>query len=345
MLESEVQGDRQGNEALLRAVVEVALDPAARRVARGDQPRAGGAQVVVSGAHLRGEALVLERQRRGRARRAHQLAVVEQRRVVHDRRDRSAVTRDPGHGTAAAVAGRRQRHGVPPGVDVAARVGQPVGERERVVAQRLGQRVARAHAAEPLEQRAHGSRAREAGAHQAHQEGERHRGDHDDQHGIDDFRDLVGAERQRQHAAHAHHGHGGARPRDGRERAPLHLAERPPAADQHEAQAGEQDDRDDQADGLHDRRSRVAVPDQQQVVRAVPAVVRLRGDEHGQQRDARSRPPSPGSRPPARSPAPPGRSGRRPACARGRRSRASRGAGRACTPTPCRRCSARRGTT
>ena len=63
------------------------------------------------------------------------------------------------------------------GVDVAAGSRQPVGERERRVAQRLGQRVAHAHAAEPLEQRAHGARAREARAHQPDQERERQRGD------------------------------------------------------------------------------------------------------------------------------------------------------------------------
>jgi hypothetical protein len=72
-----------------------------------------------------------------------------------------------------------------------------------VVSKRLRQRLARAHPAEPLEQGADGARPRQAGAHQTHQEGEWQRGYQDDQHGIDDLRELVGAESDREHAGDA----------------------------------------------------------------------------------------------------------------------------------------------
>ena len=48
------------------------------------------------------------------------------------------------------------------GVDVAARIRQPVGEREPGIAERLGQRVAHARAAEALHERADRAGAREA---------------------------------------------------------------------------------------------------------------------------------------------------------------------------------------
>ena len=304
-------------------------------VAGGDQPRARGAQVVVASAQFGGQALVLERERRGRARRAHQLALLQQCRVMHDRRDRCSVALDLGH--RAVSARSRQLHSVPARIDIASRVGQPVGERERVVAQRLGQRVARADPAEPLEQRADRARPRQARAQQAHQEGERQRRDQHDQHDIDDLRQLIGAESDREHAGHAHNRDRGPRPHDRSKRAPLDPAETAPASDQHHAQTGEQDHRDDKANRLHDRRRRATIPGQQQVVRAVTTVVRPRGHDCRRQRQSDRRRPAQGPPRHARAPGARGRSGTRPACAPARRSRARRRAARACTPTPHRR--------
>ena len=224
VLAREVEHDRERDEALLGAVVQVALEPPARRVTRRHEPRARRLQLVDPCAQLGGEPLVLERERRRRAGGAHQLAVVVERRIVDDRGDRLAVALDLRDRTA--VAGHRQRHGVALCVDVAAGVGQPVGERERVVAERIGERVARADPAEPSEQGVHRARAREAGAQQPGEEGERQRGHEDDQHRVDGIRHLLGAEQDRDRDEQAEGADRRSDPQDGGERAALHLPER-----------------------------------------------------------------------------------------------------------------------
>ena len=108
----EPQRQRERDEVLLGAVVEVALDPAARVVAGGDQPGARGAQLLVAGAQLGVEALVAQREPGRRAGRAHELGLLEQRGVVDDRGDRRAVVVDLGDGA------RRQVGGMAVGVDV-----------------------------------------------------------------------------------------------------------------------------------------------------------------------------------------------------------------------------------
>ena len=92
------EGERERHEPLLRAVVEVALEPAALAPADLDEPRARRAHLLHLGAQLRLEALVLERQRGGRAGLAHALGVVQQGRVVDDRGDPPPVAVDLGDG-------------------------------------------------------------------------------------------------------------------------------------------------------------------------------------------------------------------------------------------------------
>ena len=90
----ELELERERDEALLGAVVEVALEPPALRVARRDQPLARRAQLREAGPRLGVQVLVLERDRRGRADGLDQLRILVERRVVHERRDLAAVALD-----------------------------------------------------------------------------------------------------------------------------------------------------------------------------------------------------------------------------------------------------------
>ena len=76
--------DAQRHEALLGAVVQVALDAPPLGVAGLEDPLARGAQLAL-------EVTVLDRQERGRRRCAHQLGILRQRLVDHHRRHRPAV--------------------------------------------------------------------------------------------------------------------------------------------------------------------------------------------------------------------------------------------------------------
>ena len=128
------QGQRSSyderEQALLGAVVEVALDAAARRVAGLDDPRTRRAQVLELGEHLGAEPLVVDRERAAapisrsrscapgaprRGSRARGLAVADDRR------------RRPPRRSAARPAGPR--------VDVPLRDRQPIGDFEALVAE------------------------------------------------------------------------------------------------------------------------------------------------------------------------------------------------------------------
>ena len=61
----ETERDGKRHEALLRAVVQVALDTATLGVTGGDDPAARGTNLRELGSHHGGEALVLEHDRRG----------------------------------------------------------------------------------------------------------------------------------------------------------------------------------------------------------------------------------------------------------------------------------------
>ena len=103
---------RQRDEALLGAVVEVALEAAALAHRDLDEPRPRRLQLLDPGAQLGLEALVLELQRRRGRRGADEARVVAQRGVVDDRADALAVALDLGDGPAAGPefgAGRSTR--------------------------------------------------------------------------------------------------------------------------------------------------------------------------------------------------------------------------------------------
>ena len=133
------QRHRDRDQPLLGAVVQVALDPAALGVGGVDQPRARRLELDQPGPQLGLQALVLQRQARRGAHRAHELGVVLEHRIVHQRGDRLAVAFDERRAAAAVVLGQPDRGAV--AVDVAALGREPEGQLERGVAQRPGERL------------------------------------------------------------------------------------------------------------------------------------------------------------------------------------------------------------
>ena len=135
--QAQLEGDR--DEALLRAVVEVALEPAPLRVARGHDPLTGGVQLHDAGGQLGLEALPLERDPGGRADPLEQFRLVGQRGVVES----AATGRRPLR--PASRRGRSRRLETLPGSRPCRRKHQSAAasrEHERRVAERLPERLA-----------------------------------------------------------------------------------------------------------------------------------------------------------------------------------------------------------
>jgi hypothetical protein len=175
------QGEGEGDELLLGAVVEVALDAPPRRVGALDDPRPRGAQLLHVGAQLGVEALVLQRQRGRAAHRAHELGLVGDRRRVDQQRDRAAALIDR-RADPARARGRR-REGIAALVDPLRALGQPVRQLQRRVAEGVGERGAQRAAAAGAEARdevADGRGRGHSAAQQAGEEGEGHHGQRDD---------------------------------------------------------------------------------------------------------------------------------------------------------------------
>ena len=103
----EPERHRDRHQPLLRAVVQVALDPPPLGLRGLDDPRARRAQLLEPGAQLGLQALVLEREPGRRAGRGDELGLVGQRRVVDERRDPPALAPDLRHGPLGAVRQRR----------------------------------------------------------------------------------------------------------------------------------------------------------------------------------------------------------------------------------------------
>jgi hypothetical protein len=94
--------------------VEVALDPPALRLRRLDEPRTRGLEIGQPGQQLGPQPLVLERERGGGADRVHQLGVVAQRRVVHERGDRLALALEERRHPGLPRAGQAHRRAARP---------------------------------------------------------------------------------------------------------------------------------------------------------------------------------------------------------------------------------------
>ena len=135
----ELEREPDPEQALLGAVVEVALEPPPLGVSGLDDAGAGGAHLGELGAELRLQARVLEREARGGADRLEELGLVQERRVVDERGDASAVMLEHGDRTSFA---RGHVERAPARIDVALVRGQPESELERRIAERAGDRVA-----------------------------------------------------------------------------------------------------------------------------------------------------------------------------------------------------------
>ena len=137
----ELEREADPEQALLRAVVEVALEPPPLGVAGLDDARAGGAYLGELGAQLGLEARVLEREARGGARPPRRARA----RRASAGSWTSAATRSAVRARARVTARPvtwLTSSGLPAGIDVALVRGQPEGELERRIAERAGDRVA-----------------------------------------------------------------------------------------------------------------------------------------------------------------------------------------------------------
>ena len=110
------QLQRDRNQSLLRAVMQVTLEPAALGVAGRDDPLARRLHLGEPGLRLLQQALVLERHRRRRPDGLDHLRILVERRVVDERRDLTALVLDRCAGSV--VGDRRHQHWPPGRVDV-----------------------------------------------------------------------------------------------------------------------------------------------------------------------------------------------------------------------------------
>ena len=187
MLLEQAELERERDQPLLGAVVEVALEPLALLLSGLDHAPARAPQLLEPRLQLGLQARVLERDRGGRADRIEQLRLVVQRRVVDQRRhgapSRSiSVTRSAGLGLG-------QLHRVAVEIGPALELRQPVGERQRRVAQRSGERFCGdpvgARSARRRTSRSPTPDAREARVQQPDQERERREPDDHEGHPAD----------------------------------------------------------------------------------------------------------------------------------------------------------------
>ena len=123
----ELEREPDPEQALLGAVVEVALEPPSLGVSGLDDAGTGGSHLGELGAEFRLQARVLEREARGGADGLEELGLVQERRVVDERGDTSAVVLEHGDG-ASFARGHVER--APAGIDVALVCGQPESELE-----------------------------------------------------------------------------------------------------------------------------------------------------------------------------------------------------------------------
>jgi hypothetical protein len=171
----QLQRDRERDQTLLGAVVEVALEPAPFGVTRLDDARTRGAELFEPGTKVRLQTLVLERDPGRGGDRADQLRLVAERTVVDERRHTDPVSLHERREPPVAVRGERNR----PAVDVHVRVvlRNPVGECERGIVKRPGERVPqgarRTCLAQLDEEVAHGGSC-QPGAQEPGEKGNRH---------------------------------------------------------------------------------------------------------------------------------------------------------------------------
>ena len=125
------------DEPLLRAVVQVSLEPTALLIAGADDPRPRRAQLVHPGSQLGRQPFVLERDPGGGDDRVEQFALLCQRRVVDDRGNALTVLLHHGQEPLAIVGGKLELLAV--AVGVGAELRQPVRQGQRRISERFGE--------------------------------------------------------------------------------------------------------------------------------------------------------------------------------------------------------------
>ena len=136
----EAECDGEGDESLLRPVVEVALESAPLGICRGDEPDARCPHLGELRAHLGRQTLVLEHEPCRRSNGLHQRRLIEQRRIVNERRDLFALN---GHQCHRPIRALGELERPPVGGDVAAVV-EAIRNVERRVAEYPGEPLAQA---------------------------------------------------------------------------------------------------------------------------------------------------------------------------------------------------------
>ena len=134
----ELEREPDPEQALLRSVMEVALEPPPLGVAGLDDPRPRGAHLCELGAQLCLQARVLEREAGRGADGLEELGLVEERRVMDENCEALPVVLEHGDGAPGLLL-RVERGSVR--VDVAFVLGQPEGELEGRIAERARDRV------------------------------------------------------------------------------------------------------------------------------------------------------------------------------------------------------------
>ncbi len=128
------QREPEREQPLLRAVVEIALEPTTLFISGRDDSCTGGMELSELDAQLRLQALVLESESGSSSRSFEQGSALEERRIVHERRDRGSVWAEHCHGSPGL--GRRQLDRLPVDVDIRSPLGEPERQLERRITER-----------------------------------------------------------------------------------------------------------------------------------------------------------------------------------------------------------------
>jgi hypothetical protein len=227
LLLEQAQPQRQRDQPLLRAVVEIPLEPLALLLSGFDHAGSRSLQLLEASPELRVQAPVLERDAGGRADSIEQLVLVVERAVVDQGGDTNAVSVDRRR-CALVVVGQLDRTAVQ--IDVGAKVGQPVRERQRGIPQRLRQRVSqvgRLGVSTELDHQLADRRSGQPRVEQPEQEGDRRQAEQEQRHPLDLLEGGPVERADREQDRH-HDEPNGERVDQDRQRPPARAAEAPP---------------------------------------------------------------------------------------------------------------------
>ena len=292
------QLQRQGDESLLRPVVQVTLEPAALGVTRRHDPLARRLHLGQPGFGLGQQPLVLQRHRRRGPHGLDHLRVVVERRVVDDRRHLTTVVLDRRRG--AIRRDRRHQHRPAGGVGVPGGAREPIGQHERRVAERSSERCLQRLTAHPA-QLAEELREPAAGQPRAQQTGQERRG-HDEHRRVRDHDHRLRPRALDEIGPHEPHEHQHARcTRDaGQQRSPPRRRRAAPPCGDHAARGDAEHDDQSALSRVDGAVERLAREGQQHIARLLDE--QHRDDVEDERRDedpGHDEPLDPGLQPPA----------------------------------------------